>query len=86
MQVVGAVCKVKGERVALVVVQESVVDYESEADRYVEMLAPAFDGNPVLLMAQTDGGVRWYGRSDLVSAMGEIPPDQIPWKQLDIDV
>jgi hypothetical protein len=84
MKAVAALAKVKGERVALVMVEASVLDFESEADRYVEMLSPSFEGRQVLLMAQTEGGNRWYGRSDLVEAMGEVPPDQIPWQETEI--
>jgi hypothetical protein len=86
MKIVGSVCRIKGERVALVMVDAGVLEFTSEADRYTELLSPAFDNLPVLLMAQKEGGATWYGRDDLVDAMGEIPPDQVPWQEMDLPV
>lgn len=86
MKIVGAVCRIKGERVALVAVQPDVLAYQSEADRYIQDLSPAFDGVPVLLMAEKEGGMTWYGRDDLVDAMGQIPPEQVPWQEMDLPV
>ena len=35
MKITGSICKVAGERVAVVAVQRSVLDHSVEADRYI---------------------------------------------------
>jgi hypothetical protein len=87
MKITTSICRVAGERVALVAVQKSVVEHQVEADRCIEHLGPVFEGLPVLLMGVGESdSVRWYGRSDLVDKMGEIPVDRIPWEEIDVDL
>ena len=87
MKITGCICKVAGERIAVVAVQRSVLDHQSEADRYMEHLAPVFDGLPVVLMGQGDDGkIAWYGRGDLTDKMGTVPIESIPWQEIDVDI
>lgn len=87
MKIVASICKVKGERIALVAVQKSVLDHSVEADRYIQHLKQTFDDAPIVLYGQdAEGKGKFYGRGDLVDKLGEIPPDQIPWQEIEADV
>jgi hypothetical protein len=87
LRVVGSIVKAGEERFALVAVQPGVLEFSSEADRYVDALSPAFEGLPVVLMAQPAGGkAQYYGREDLVRALAEFDPARIPWREIDVDV
>jgi hypothetical protein len=87
MQVVGSICKIGGDRVAVVMVQPDVLEFGSEADRYIDALSPAFEGLPVVLFAKTaEGKAKYYGRSDYCDKLAEVPPDRIPWQQVDVDL
>ncbi len=87
MKVVASICRVAGERVAVVAVDKSVVEYQSEADRYIDALSPAFDGLPVVLLARDEAGnATYFGREDLCQGLSPVPPDDIPWQELDLDL
>jgi hypothetical protein len=87
MKITGSIVKAAGERFALVAVQPNVLEWTSEADRYVEALGTAFEDLPVVLVSQTDEGkVKYYGREDLTEAMAEVPLEQIPWREIDADL
>lgn len=87
MKVVGSICKIGGDRVAVVMVQAEVLEFSSEADRYVDALSPAFDGLPVVLFARTDEGkAKYYGQSDYCDKLAKVPPEEIPWQQVDVDL
>jgi hypothetical protein len=58
----------------------------SEADRYLMHLQPAFPGAQVVLCAQDKGKARFYGRDDLVDALGETDVGRIPWQEIDVDL
>ena len=85
MKITGSICKVGGERIAVVAVQPGVLDHSVEADRYIEHLSPAFEGLPVVLMGQGEGdAVTWYGRTDLTEKLGQVPLDEFPWQEIDV--
>ncbi|MCU0726480.1 MAG: hypothetical protein MUE73_11935 [Planctomycetes bacterium] len=87
MKIVASICRVAGDRVALVAVQKSVTDHSIEADRYLEALAPAFPGCEVVLMGRdTEGATTFYGREDLNQKLSEVPLDRIPWQEMDVDL
>ena len=87
MKITGSIVKAAGERFALVAVQRSVLDYTSEADRYVEALSTAFENLPVVLMGQAeDGKITYYGRDDLTRSLANVPLDQIPWQEIDVNL
>jgi hypothetical protein len=87
MKITGTIVKAKGDRFALVAVQASVLEFSSEADRYVEALSAAFDNLPVVLMGQTeDGKLKFYGREDLAQSLANVPLEEIPWQEIDVDL
>ena len=87
MKIVASICRVAGERVAVVAVQKQVTEYPSEADRYVEALMPAFDGIAVVLMARDEAGiVTWYGSEELCRKLSGVPVDSIPWQEMEVEV
>lgn len=87
MKITGSIVKAAGERFALVAVQPSVLEWSSEADRYIEALSPAFDGIPVVLVSQTpEGKARFYGRADLTETLSEVPLPDVPWQEIDVDL
>ena len=87
MKITGCVCKVEGEKVAVVAVQRAVLDHSVEADRYIEHLAPVFEGRTVVLMGQgEDDSVTWYGPPPLTEKLGQVALDQFPWQEMDVDL
>ncbi len=87
MKLVAAVCRVAGERVALVAVQRQAIEFTSEADRYVTALTPVFEDMPIVLVARDDAGsTRFYGREDLAQKLAQVPADKIPWQEIDAEV
>ena len=86
MKIVGSIVKVQGERIALVAVQKQVLDYSSEADRYVDQLVSVFEGLPVVLLGQDADGAKYYGRDDIVEKLAHVDPNQVPWQELDVDL
>ena len=86
MKIVGSVVKIQGERIALVAVQKDVLEFSSEADRYVDRLGQVFEGLPVILMGQDPDGAKYYGRSDLIEKLAEVDPNQVPWQEINVDL
>jgi hypothetical protein len=86
MKLVGSIVKIDGERIALVLVQKQVLDYSSEADRYVEQLGSVFPGIPVVLLGQDEEGGKYYGRTDLVEKLGQVDPNTVPWQEMEVDL
>ena len=86
MKAIVSACTVDGERVAIVAVQKGILDFESEAEKYLDTLAPAFEGANVILTAQEEGSVRYYGRPDLCEKLGQVPLDSIQWQEVDLDL
>ena len=85
MKIIASTCKVQGEKVAIVAVRKDVL-VGSEAERYVGHLVPAFPGAQVVLYAEDEGKARFYGRSDLVDALGQIDVAGIPWQEVDVEL
>ena len=53
-----------------------------EADMAIDDLQPYFGGVAVVLMAQKDdGSSSYYGDSQLVELLADIPIEKMPWKE-----
>ena len=62
-----------------------MVTNSGEADMAIDSLQPKFGNVPVILMAQReDTSPVYYGDQSLVSALGDIPVDEMPWKTYSI--
>jgi hypothetical protein len=82
MQFEGALIKQQGVTFAVVSVKKNVVDNPSEAERAIRAFSPAFPGVPVVVAGLDSwGGVKYYGRRDLVNFLANVPVHCIPWKR-----
>lgn len=82
MKIQAAAISMQGIDFAVVLVGEDLIDNPGEADMTIDRLGPTFGGVPVVLMAQKDdGSPRYYGQRDIVSQLGGVPVDRMPWKE-----
>ena len=87
MKISVSACKVMGEKVAIVAVQPDVLDQGSEADRYIMHLGTVFEDAEVILYAEDGTGkARFYGRGDMIEALGEVQASQLPWQEMEADL
>ena len=85
MEIQAAAISVQGNNLVIVLVGMDMVTNSGEADMAIDTLQPKFGNAPVVLMAQReDASPVYYGDQDLVSALGDIPVDQMPWKAYSI--
>lgn len=78
----GAVVKERGVTFAVVVVEKSVIDNHTDANRTILGFQPYFPGLPVVLMAQDHRGVpSYYGRKDISKFLASVLLQAIPWKE-----
>lgn len=81
MEVQAAAISLKGRNFVIVLVGMDMVTHSGEADMAIDALEPKFGNATVILMAQREDATPvYYGDQDLVSALGDIPVDQMPWK------
>jgi hypothetical protein len=78
----GAVIKEQGVSFAVVVVKKHVLDSSTEANSAIRSFYRVFGGIPVVLMAQDSRGVpSYFGRTDIVNFLANVPLSAIPWRQ-----
>lgn len=82
MDVQAAAISVQGNNLVIVLVGMDMVNNAGEADMAIDTLQPKFGNVPVILMAQReDTSPVYYGDQSLVSMLGDIPVDDMPWKE-----
>lgn len=82
MDVQAAAISVQGNNLVIVLVGMDMVSNAGEADMAIDTLQPKFGNVPVILMAQReDTSPVYYGDQNLVSMLGDIPVDDMPWKE-----
>jgi hypothetical protein len=70
-----------GLRWVVVLVPLDLVQSPGEAEMLITDLRPRFGGVDVVLMAQDeDGTPQYHGSADLLSLLGTVPVDRMPWK------
>lgn len=81
MDVQAAAISLQGTNFVIVLVGIDMVTNSGEADMAIDTLQPKFGGSPVILMAQReDTSPVYYGDQNLVSALRDVPIDEMPWK------
>lgn len=82
MQIQAALIREQGQTFSVVVAKQQVLQNRFEASRLAQKLSPAFGGVPIVLMAQDGSGrPRYYGRSDIVRFLANVPLQSMPWRQ-----
>jgi len=82
MDVQAAAISVQGNNLVIVLVGMDMVNNAGEADMAIDTLQPKFGNAPVILMAQReDTSPVYYGDQNLVAMLGDIPVDDMPWKE-----
>lgn len=85
MEVQAAAISVQGNNFVIVLVGMEMVNNAGEADMAIDTLQPKFGNVPVILMAQREDATPvYYGDQNLVSMLGDIPVDDMPWKEYPI--
>jgi len=85
MEVQAAAISLQGRNFVIVLVGMDMVTNPGEADMAIDSLEPKFGNATVILMAQReDTSPVYYGDQELVSALGDIPVDKMPWKTFSI--
>jgi hypothetical protein len=81
MQIEGAVISEQGQKFAIIIVKEYVLN-SNEKDKVSMEFSKYFPGMPVILMAQNSRGIpTYYGRKDIVAFLAKLHISQIPWKK-----
>ena len=81
MDVQAAAISLQNNNFLIVLVNMDMVTNSGEADMAIDTLQPKFGNAPVILMAQReDSSPVYYGDQDLVTALRDIPVDEMPWK------
>lgn len=86
MTIDGAIIKEHGVTFGLVVVRSHALESSTTRDDLILQASQAFGGIPTILMAQSGGQTRYYGRPDLVRFMRTVPLANIPWKRYRLSV
>ena len=85
MDVQAAAISLTGNNFIIVLVGMDIVSNSGEADMAIDTLQPKFGNSPVILMAQReDTSPVYYGDQALVSALGDVPVDEMPWKSYSV--
>ena len=85
MDVQAAAISLQNNNFVIVLVSMDMASNSGEADMAIDSLQPKFGGVPVILMAQRDDGSPvYYGDQGLVSALRDVPVDDMPWKSYSI--
>lgn len=85
MDVQAAAISLQSNNFVIVLVSMDMVSNPGEADMAIDTLEPKFGGVPVILMSQRDDGSPvYYGDQGLVSALRDIPVDEMPWKSYSV--
>ncbi len=78
----GAIIREQGGTFGIMVVKPHVLNDPSRRDSVAVQASTAFGGIPTVLMAQTSSGrARYYGCTDIVRFMANVPLSAIPWKR-----
>jgi hypothetical protein len=86
MRFQGSVLKEQGVTFGVVVVKRHVLNVPSQAREVISEASVLFGGIPVVLVAQDSSGrAYWYGRTDIVNYMKNVPLAAIPWKWYDLN-
>ncbi|MDH4021393.1 MAG: hypothetical protein OEU84_17505 [Xanthomonadales bacterium] len=81
MDLQAAAISLQGNNFVIVLVNMDMVSNSGEADMAIDSLQPKFGNAPVILMAQReDSSPVYYGDQNLVSILGDLPLDEMPWK------
>ena len=85
MTVQAAAISLQNREFVVALVPLHLVQSAGEADMAIDDLQPRFGGAPVVLMAQKDDGTpTYYGDSQLVEMLADVPIDKMPWKEYPI--
>jgi len=82
MKIQAAAISMQGNRFVVALVGLDLVQNAGEADLAIESIQTHFGGVPVVLMGQReDTSPVYYGDSDLVELLRDVPVEQMPWRE-----
>lgn len=69
----------------IVRVEPDVLDNRDQAVQTIQSLLPFFEGLPVVLVAEKQGGKpEYFARPDLVSFLGDFHLPSVEWKEYEV--
>ncbi len=81
MRIQGAVIREQGVTFAIAVVKPHILNNNRQAEDMILSLQAVFGYMPIILMAESCGRPRYYGRKDIVQFLSHIHPAAIPWQE-----
>lgn len=86
MRIEAALIREQGVNFAVVVVRRSVLDSSNQREDTIAQFSRVFDGVPIVLMAQDGRGTpRYFGRTDLVDWLSNVPFEALPWAEYSVN-
>ena len=83
----GAVIREQGVTFGIMVVKPQVLADAERRDVLVSQASAVFGGIPTVLMTQASSRpARYYGRSDIVRFMVNVPLSAVPWRRYHLTV
>jgi len=81
MQLEGAVIREQGITFGVLIVKNHVLSDPGARDRIVRQASRVFGGIPTVLMGQSGGKAKFYGRKDIARFMATVPISSVPWQR-----
>lgn len=81
MTIDGAIIREQGMAFGIMVVKPWILTNPTRRSEVVTQASRIFGGIPTVLMAQQNGGARYFGRRDIVQFMRTVPLAAVPWKR-----
>lgn len=82
MKIHGTVLKEQGVTFAIAIVKQHVLNCNETARETIRSFQSIFGSMPIILMAQDSSGrATWFGRTDIVNFLKNVPVSRIPWKE-----
>ncbi len=82
IKIQGAVVQEQNVTFAIAIVKAHILSVRSDADNAMRSFRSLFPGMPIVLMAQDSWGTpTYYGRTDIVNFLKNVPLEAIPWKE-----
>lgn len=85
-QIDGAILKVQGVKVAIVLVKRHIIENRDKAQEARNAYSYVFPGMPIVLVGQDLAEPpTYYGKKDILNVLAKVDYRKIPWKHYTIE-
>jgi hypothetical protein len=82
MKFQGALVREQGVKFSVVIVKRHVIDSPTQRQSVQSGFEAVFPGVPIVLMVEDSRGTPTYwGRTDIVKFLANVPMEAIPWRE-----